>query len=142
MAIYRWQRWFLHEDPHHNRRQIHLTRHFSHAVCTLNCMHITLHGSRRATQRVCVCASFHLHVIHDVCLSVHCLSLRVRPSPSSLHHSTCTLPGTSSPMSITPREITAAPSHNEKYCSMAIYHPPTGYEPNVLDDFHNLEILP
>ena len=47
-------------------------------------MHITLHGSRRATQRVCVRASFHLHVIHDVCLSVRCLSLCVCPSPVSL----------------------------------------------------------
>ena len=47
-------------------------------------MHVTLHGSRRATQRVCVRASFHLHVIHDVCLSVRCLSLRVCPSPVSL----------------------------------------------------------
>ena len=30
-------------------RQIHLTRHFSHAVCTFNYIHITLHGSRLAT---------------------------------------------------------------------------------------------
>ena len=64
-------------------RQIHLTRHFSHAVCTIHFMHITLHGSRRATQRVCVRASFHLHVIHDVCLSVRCcpplVSLRCLP---------------------------------------------------------------
>ena len=66
-------------------RQIYLTRHFSHAIWTLNYMHITLHGSRRATQRVCVRASFHLHAIHDVCLSVRCLSLRVCPSPVSLH---------------------------------------------------------
>ena len=47
-------------------------------------MHVTLHGSRRATQRVCVRASFHLHVIHDVCLSVRCLSLRVCLSLVSL----------------------------------------------------------
>ena len=26
-----------------------------------------------------------------------------------------------------------------RYCSMAIYHPLTGYEPNVLDDFHYSE---
>ena len=32
-------------------------------------------GSRRATQCVCVRASFHLHVIHDVCLSVRWLFL-------------------------------------------------------------------
>ena len=94
-------------------------------------MHITQHGSRRATQRVCVRASFHLHVIHDVCLSVRCLSLRVSPSPVPFRrlppHSTCTLPSTSSPMSTTPREITAAPSHNEEYCTMAKNHPPTNY---------------
>ena len=48
-----------------------------HAVCTFNYMHVTLHGSRRATQCVCVRASFHLHAIHDVCLTIRCLSLRV-----------------------------------------------------------------
>ena len=47
-------------------------------------MHIALHGSRRATQRVYMRASFHLHAIHDVCLSVRCLSLRVCPSLVSL----------------------------------------------------------
>ena len=31
-------------------------------------MHITLHGTKRATQCVCVRASFHLHAIHDVCV--------------------------------------------------------------------------
>ena len=109
-------------------------------------MHVTLHGSRRATQRVCSAHSFHPHAIHDVCLSVRCLSLRVCPSPcfspsftSSLPHSTCTLTSTSSPMSTPPRVKTTAPSHNEEYCSMAIYHPLTGYEPKVLDDFHYSE---
>ena len=82
-------------------------------------VHITLHGSRRATQRVCVRASFHLHVIHDVCLSVRCLSLCVCPSPVSLRrlpllfHSTCTLTSTSSQMSTASRELTTAPSHND-----------------------------
>ena len=56
-------------------RQIHLPRHFSHAVCTIHFMHITLHGSRRATQCVCVRASFHLHAIYDVCLIVRSLSV-------------------------------------------------------------------
>ena len=64
--------------------QIHFTRHFSPAACTFNDMHTTLHGSRRATQRVCVRASFQLHGIHDVCLSVRCLSLLVCPSLVSL----------------------------------------------------------
>ena len=71
---------------HCNRRgcgQIHLTRHFS-CTYTQSDVHITLHGSRRATECVCVRASFHLHVIHDVCLSVRCLSLRVCLSPVSL----------------------------------------------------------
>ena len=34
--------------------QVHFTRHFSHAVCGFNYMHVTLHGSRWGTQRVCV----------------------------------------------------------------------------------------
>ena len=70
------------------------------------------------------------------CLSFSCFSLLLT---SSLPHSTCTLPSTSSPMSTASREFTTAPSHNKEYCTMAIYHPPTGYEPNVLDDFHYSE---
>ena len=42
-------------------------------------------------------------------------------------------------MSTAPRETTAAPSPNEEYCPLAIHHPPTGYEPNVLDDLHYSE---
>ena len=84
---------------------------FSHVVCTFNYMHITLRGSRRATQCVCSAHSLHPHAIHDVCWSVRCLSLRV-----------------SSPMSTASRERTAAPSHNEEHCSMAIYHPPTPWQ--------------
>ena len=38
-----------------------------------------------------------------------------------------------------PTETPAAPSPNEEYCPLAIYHRPTGYEPNVLDDFHYSE---
>ena len=41
-------------------RQMHFPRHFSHALCTVHFMHITVHGSS-----VCMRASFHLHVIHD-----------------------------------------------------------------------------
>ena len=51
-------------------RQMHLTRYFSHAVCTIHIMHITLHGSS-----VCMRASFHLHVIHDEPLIVRSLLL-------------------------------------------------------------------
>ena len=133
-------------------RQIHFTRHFSQAVCTFNYMKITLDGSRRATHCVCVRASFHLHVIHDMCLSVRwlflvrlssCLSFSLScfspSSTSSLPYSTCTVPGTPSPMSTTMRVKTAAPTHNEEYCYVAIYHPLTGYESNVLDDFHYSE---
>ena len=35
----------------------------------------------------------------------------------------------------TPRETPASPSPNEEYCSFAIYTPPTGYEPKLLDNF-------
>ena len=95
-------------------------------------VHITLHGSRRATQRVCVRASFHLHVIHDVCLSFRCLSLRVCPSPVSLR---CLLllflillvlcPALPLQWSTALREITAAPSQKEEYCHLAKNHPLT-----------------
>ena len=92
-------------------------------------------------------ASFHPHAIHDVCLIVRSLSVSscvsfscFSPSfTSSLPHSTCTLPSTSSPMSTASREVTAAPSHNEEYCPTAMYNPLTGYEPNVSDDFQYSE---
>ena len=92
-------------------------------------------------------ASFHLHVIHDERLIVRSLSVSSCLSSScfsplftsSLPHSTCTLTCTPPSMWTTPREAPAAPSPNEEYCSLAIYHPPTGYEPNVLNDFHNSE---
>ena len=70
-------------------RQIHLTSHFSHAVCRFNYMHVMMHGLRRATQRVFDCP-----LVASSCLSFSCFS----PSfTSSLPHSTCTLPSTSSP---------------------------------------------
>ena len=91
-------------------------------------------------------ASFHLHVIHDErlvvrslsvssCLSFSCFSLLFT---SSLPCPICTLTCTPS-MWTAPRETPAAPSPTEEYCSLAIYHPPTGYEPNALDDFHYSE---
>ena len=109
-------------------RQIHLTRHFSHAVCTIHFMHITLHGSS-----VCMRASFHLHAIHDErlivrslsvssCLSFSCFSLLFT---SSLRYPTCILTCTPSSMTTAPRETTAAPSPNVEYCPLAIFHPPT-----------------
>ena len=109
-------------------RQILLTRHFSHAVCTFNYMHITLHGSRRATQRVCVRASFHLHVIHDVCLSVRCLSLRVCPSPISLRRSPLlffTLPVLCPALHLQCQQRRREYRlRTMEYLAMAIYHPP------------------
>ena len=129
-------------------RQIPFTRHFSHAVCTFHYMHITLHGSRRATQRVCMRASFHLHAIPRcvfdrpfvVCLFVFSFSCFSPSFTSSLPHSACTLPSTSSPMSTASREITAAPSHKEEYCPMAIYHPPT--IPKVLPEVPQAPVTP
>ena len=53
-------------------RQIHFTRHFSHAHCTRLTMCITPHGSS-----VCMRASPHPHAIHDERLSV-CSSLFLR----------------------------------------------------------------
>ena len=114
-----------------------------------NYMHITLHGSRRATHCVCVCASFYLHAIHDVFLIrplVVCpRSVLFFFSPSftsSLSHSTCILPSTSFPMSTASREITTAPSHNEEYCTMAVNHPPTVQKTvHVLEDFYDVVSL-
>ena len=34
-----------------------------------------------------------------------------------------------------PRETPAAPSPNKEFFTLAIYHPPTGYEPKLLDNF-------
>ena len=107
-------------------------RYTSHLFFSCTLLIIRHVHTRRATQCVCVRASFPLHAIHDVCsivrwlvvlvLSVSCFSPLFT---SSLPHSTCTLRGTSSPMSTTPRDKTAACSHNEEYCPMAIYRPLT-----------------
>ena len=114
-----------------NRRGVN--RYTSHVIFLMQFAHLITCISHCMAQdeppNVSVCAL-------SSCLSFSCFS----PSFTlSLPYSTCTLPGTPSPMSITPRDKTAAPSHNEEYCSMAIYHPFTGYEPNVLDDFHYWE---
>ena len=58
---------------------------------------------------------------------------------SSLLYLTCSLNCTPSSMWTAPRETPAALSPNEEYCPRAMYNPPTGYEPNVLDDFHYSE---
>ena len=105
-------------------------------------MHITLHGSS-----VCTRASFHLHAIHDERLIVCSLSVSSYLSfscfsvvySSSLPYPTCTLTCTPSSMWTATRETPAAPSPNEEYCTLTTYHPPSSYEPNVLDDFHYSE---
>ena len=97
--------------------------------------------------QVSVCArhSIFLPSMMSVWSSVRCPSLRVCPSPvsllftSSLPYSTCTLTCTPSSMWTATRETPAAPSPNEEYCTLTIFHPPTSYEPNVLDDFHYSE---
>ena len=59
----------------------------------------------------------------------------VSPLPcSSLPTSTSTLSWTSSSMRTTPRQTYPASPPTEGSCSLPIYHPPTTYEPNVLDD--------
>ena len=52
---------------------------------------------------------------------------------SSLPHSTCTLTRTPSSMWTAPRETLAAPSPNEEYCPLAIYHPPTDWAEDRYD---------
>ena len=73
-------------------------------------------------------------------LSVRCLSLRVCPSPVSLRR----LPLlflTLLVLRLALSPITAAPSHNEEYFAVAIHNPPTGLEPNLLDDLHYSETI-
>ena len=97
--------------------------------CISHCM---AQGSSHPT---CLCSahSHHLHAIHDErlivrslsvssCLSFSCFSLLLT---SSLPYPTCTLTCTPPSMSTAPRETTAAPSPNEEYFPMSIYHPPT-----------------
>ena len=82
----------------------------------------------------------HAHVI--TCFGVRCLfsfcllSLPLAP-PLSLSLSTYSLSCSSTSKSSEPPRIkTTALTHNEEYCPVAIHNPLTGYEPNVLDDFH------
>ena len=90
---------------------------------------------------MCLCARFIPSSCHPWCvwallvlvLSFSCFS---PSSTSSRPHSTCSVPGTPSSMSTTPRVKTTALTLNEEYCTMAIYHPLTGYEPKLLDDFY------
>ena len=119
------------------------TLHTSFFSCSL---HNSFHAYHFAWLK-CLYASFHLHVIHDERLIVRSLSVSMCFSfscfsplfTSSLPLSTCTPTCTPSSMSTATRETTAALSPNEEYYSLATYHPPTGYEPNVLDDFHYSE---
>ena len=87
----------------------------------------------RSTVTDAVRISLHPHAIHDVtcferafvvssCLSLSCFS---PTSTFSLSQSTCSLSGTPSSMSSPPRVKTTGLTHNEEYCSMAIYHPLT-----------------
>ena len=70
------------------------------------------------------------------CLSLSCFS---PTSTFSLSLSTCSLSGTPPPMSITPRDKTAVPLHNEEYCTVAMYNHLTGSEPKLLDNFDHSE---
>ena len=66
-------------------RQEHLTRNFSHALCTSDCVHAHCMAQDEPRLKcVSVRVSFHLHPIHDVmCLSVR-WSFLVSLSPVSL----------------------------------------------------------
>ena len=87
-------------------------------------MRITLHGSS-----VCMRASFQLHVIHAERLIVRfLLFISVIYLFSSLSYLYSDLHSF---------HVNSAKGNNrEEYCPLAIYHPPTGYDPNLLDDFH------
>ena len=60
---------------------------------------------------------------------------------SSLPYPTCTLTSTSFLMSTASRELTTAPSHNEEYCPLAIYHLPIGHESKRLPSLTKTSIL-
>ena len=122
---------------HCNRRGVwteHLTRDFFSTLSPLCTHHVVAQGVAR---RVCI-KHVHPHVI--TCLSVCCFlvlssSSVSRASTFSLT-STCSLFRTSTPtMSRTPSIKPKEHSPNEEYCSVAIYNPLTGYEPNQLDNF-------
>ena len=105
-------------------RQIHITRHFSHAHCTRLIM-CTLTAWLKCLQAGVIPSSCHpwraFHrpflVVSSFCLPP-CFSL----SPtSSLPTSTCTLTCTPPSMWTAPRERPAAPSPHEEYCNLAIF---------------------
>ena len=74
--------------------KVSVDRYTSHVIFLMHFCTQSDHAYHTAwlktSHPMCLCSahSFHLHTIHDVCLSVHCLSLRVGPSPVSL----CCLP--------------------------------------------------
>ena len=123
-------------------------RYTSHAIFLMQFAHLITCMSHCMAQdeppNVSVCALHSIFISCMMCvwalmvlvLSFSCFS----PSfTSSLPHSTCSLPGTPSPMSTPPRVNTTALTHKEEYCPMAIYHLLTGYEPKLLDDFDHSE---
>ena len=78
------------------------------------------------------CLMFERAFVVSSCLSLSCFS---PTSTLPLSQSTCSLSGTPSSMSSPPRVKTTALTHNEEYCSVAIYNLLTGYEPKLLDNF-------
>ena len=103
-------------------------------------LHNSFHAYHTAWLK-CLCRahSYHLHAIHDERLIVRSLSVSSCLSFSCFSPLFTSSLCTPSSMWTTPRETPAAPSPNEEYCTQATYHPPTSYDPNVLDDFHYSE---
>ena len=97
-------------------RQIHLTRHFSHAVHTPWLMCLTLHWLKCLYARVTPysCHPWWAFDRQFLVASSFCLSLS---STSSLPTSTCNLTCTLSSMWTAPKETPAAPPPNEEYCA-------------------------
>ena len=126
----------------------HVDRYTSHVIflqfahlfaCISNCMAQDEPNLNVSAARV----SFHLHAVHDVCLSVRCLSLRVCHSPVALRRLPLLFhiqPDLGPALHLQCRQRRGLKPlrfrTNKEYCPMAIYHPLTGYEPNVPDDFH------
>ena len=115
------------------------TRYTSHFIFLMrfkhnHTVHITLDGSRPLNV-VCVSASFHLHVIHDVCLSVRRMSLRVCPSLVSLRRLLLLFLTLLVLCPALPLQCQCRRGKKPLRHPMAIYHSPSGFEPKLLDNF-------
>ena len=147
--MHRWQDKLQHQHQHQRYKvkrnwktsgqTLTVDRNTSNVIFLTHFAHVF---TPHCAQGVSGAYSFHPHAIHDVtCLSGCCLFVFVSLLfishfyIFSLSLSTCSLFCTTSTMSSPPRVKTTALTHNEEYCTVAMYNPLTGYEPCQLDNF-------